>query len=234
MVLGNGLLANGCKALKDSTDVLVFASGVSNSKETNSVEFEKEFQLLKKNLNEYPDVKLIYFSTCSIFDASISGSPYINHKIAMEKYIAEHCKKFLIFRLPNVIGPTTNPNTFFNFFKKKITSGEAIYIQETATRYLIDVRDLTELFPLMIDEKSLENKMINVCFDNQMLVSTIIELYEEHLNVQANKVLVPGGASYKIENDEFIGFLGTKGIQQNNNYNHHILGYYLSLIEHKL
>ena len=68
MVLGNGLLANAFSAFKDDKDVFVFASGVSNSKENNPLEFEKEFQLLKDKIRENTGVKLIYFSTCSIFN----------------------------------------------------------------------------------------------------------------------------------------------------------------------
>jgi nucleoside-diphosphate-sugar epimerase len=229
MVLGNGLLANAFAAFKDDKDVFVFASGVSNSKENNPLEFDKEFNLLKDKIRENPDVKLIYFSTCSIFDNSISGSPYITHKIEMEKFIIQHSEKFLVFRLPNVVGQTSNPNTFFNFFKDKILSGDTLHIQEAATRYLIDVRDLSELLPLLIREQSFENKVINVCFNNRVLVSEIIRFYEDLLNVKANKVMIAGGSNYSIENDDFINFLNGKGIIEKANYNYLILQHYLSL-----
>lgn len=234
MVLGNGLLANAFSAFKDDKDVFVFASGVSNSKENNPLEFDKELQLLKDKIRDNIGVKLIYFSTCSIFDNSISGSPYITHKMEMEKFIIKHSERFLVFRLPNVVGQTSNPNTFFNFFKTKILSGDTIHIQENATRYLIDLRDLTELIPIMINEEAFENRVLNVCFDNQMLVSDIIGLYEQLLNVNANKIIVSGGATYQIENKEFIDFLTVKGIQPKINYNHQILKHYLSQLSSNL
>ena len=229
MVLGNGLLANAMKIFNEDRDVFVFASGVSNSKENHPLEFKKEFELLKEKIRENPGMKLIYFSTCSIYDNSISSSPYINHKIDMENYITNNSNKFLVFRLPNVVGPTLNPNTFFNFFKDKILAGETVQIQERASRYLIDVRDLAMLIPLMIKEELFKNKVVNVCFNNRMLVSEIIAIYEDLLNVKANKIVVPGGLTYSIENEEFINFLKLNNIKEKSNYNYQILQHYLFL-----
>ena len=50
----------------DNKDVLIFASGVSNSLETSPVEFGREQFLLEKILAEHSQKKIIYFSTCSM------------------------------------------------------------------------------------------------------------------------------------------------------------------------
>ena len=101
MIIGNGLIANGFDKYRYNDDVLIFASGVSNSMENNENEFNKEYELLKDSI-DIPS-KLIYFSTCSIVDDS-NKSPYILHKIKMEKLIRENSNNYLIFRLPIVVG----------------------------------------------------------------------------------------------------------------------------------
>ena len=87
MIIGNGILANAIR-FYDREDVIFFASGVSNSLEKNPAEFEREISLLKSVMNQHPDKKLIYFSTCSIYDASKTASPYVMHKLTIEKIIA--------------------------------------------------------------------------------------------------------------------------------------------------
>lgn len=227
MLIGNGMLAKGLKAFEGDQEILIFASGVSNSKETDRNEFQREFELLKENIEKYPQLKLIYFSTCSIFDKSLVGTGYIEHKMHMEKYIAEKSSNYVIFRLPNVIGSTTNPNTFFNFFKSKILSGTSIQIQEAATRYLIDMRDISKIIPLIIRDESIRNTEINVAFQNQMLIADIIDLYEDILNTKANKSMVSGGSAYVIDNEAFFNFLKKNQVPQPTNYNYQILHYYL-------
>ena len=117
MVIGNGLIANAFNQYKNNDDVIIFASGVSNSSNNKIEEFEREINLL----NEYliSDKKLIYFSTCSITDNS-KKSDYINHKIFMENFIKSNHNNYIIFRLPIVVGKCNNKNTFFNNIRDKI------------------------------------------------------------------------------------------------------------------
>jgi hypothetical protein len=60
MIIGNGLIAKSLKNI-DSKDHLYFASGVSNSLETRSSEFEREFSLLKNNIIQHKENKLFIF-----------------------------------------------------------------------------------------------------------------------------------------------------------------------------
>lgn len=60
MVIGNGLLATAFSNYKGDNSILIFASGVSNSGNTNLSEFEREKSLLKSALDL--KLRLIYFS----------------------------------------------------------------------------------------------------------------------------------------------------------------------------
>ena len=81
MIVGDGLIA---RAFKDSKlnydDYIIFASGVSNSNETNINEFIREKKLLINILNQYPEKKIIYFN--SVLSETKSNDYYI-HKCRM-------------------------------------------------------------------------------------------------------------------------------------------------------
>ncbi len=62
MIIGNGLIANLFKN-NDEEKVIFFASGVSNSLETDKSAFLREENLIRKTLEENPENAFIYFST---------------------------------------------------------------------------------------------------------------------------------------------------------------------------
>ena len=47
MIVGNGMIAKKFKKYKDKGNVLIFASGVSNSNETRCTNFSKELKMVK-------------------------------------------------------------------------------------------------------------------------------------------------------------------------------------------
>ena len=119
MIIGNGLIAKALIEI-DAPEMVFFASGVSNSLETNKTAFEREVNLLKKTIEENAGKKLIYFSTLSIEDQSKQDSAYVLHKIEIENYIKNHCQNYLVLRIGNIVGNGGNENTLFNFLKNKI------------------------------------------------------------------------------------------------------------------
>lgn len=233
MVIGNGLLANSLNKFESIDSVIVFASGVSNSKEHRKSEFDRELDLIKKYQFQYSDKRIIYFSTCSIFDNTLINSPYITHKLNIENFIKNNFKIYNILRLPNVIGDCKNKNTFFNFFKEKIVQNEEITIQKFATRYLIDIDDITFLLPLIINQKEFCNNSINIAFDNKMLVSKILNLFEIVLNRKIKNKIISDGSNYDIENKDFLFFLKKINFKTNENYNLDVLKKYKYIFDDK-
>ena len=226
MILGNGMIAKALKQYKKDDTVILFASGVSNSKENDDSEFEREFELLKslKGSNK----KLIYFSTCSIFDESLFDSKYIIFKLKIEKFIKNNFSKYIIFRLPNITGKTKNKNTSFNYFKNKILKKEIIRIQSDASRYIIDIDDLSKILPMFISSSLYEKDIINVCFDNKMKAIEIVHMIEEILGISTKKQFIEGGRDYNIDNKEFIKMLKSHRYELDRNYNFNILKKHLA------
>ena len=96
MVVGNGMIANRFMDYKDDDSIIIFASGVSNSKDTIEQNFLREFALLDKTIKSNADKVLVYFSTCSIEDEELQNAPYVIHKKNIEKFI--NCFRLLYFQ----------------------------------------------------------------------------------------------------------------------------------------
>ncbi len=114
MIIGNGMMANAFEKYSNDNDIVIFASGVSNSKAKDKDAFHREESLLSKTIKENPEKTIVYFSTCSIYDDSVNKTAYVLHKKNMENLIYKLCQHFYIFRLPQVIGKTKSP-TLVNF-----------------------------------------------------------------------------------------------------------------------
>jgi len=225
MIVGNGMLANAFNQYINDDKIIIFASGVSNSKEQNDKEFEREFELLKSFSVTHK--KLVYFSTCSIFDESLLASKYIKHKIKTETFIEKSFKNYLILRLPNVVGKTNNANTSFNYFKNKILKGERLELQENATRYFIDIDDLAAILPYIISDEKEFNKSINICFNNKINVINLVLLLESFLETRIDKSPIEGGKDYNVDNLYFMNIVGDKKIKINKEYNNNLIKKYL-------
>ena len=89
MVIGNGMIANRFASYKNTDDIIIFASGVSNSKETVEENFLREFTLLKKTIKEHPENILVYFSTCSVEDTDLALAPYVIHKKRLKHLLSK-------------------------------------------------------------------------------------------------------------------------------------------------
>ena len=126
MIIGSGDIAKTLKEESlDRDDVIFFASGVSNSKETGRGQFMREYDLLC----EYAKcgLHLVYFSSLSIY---YSDSDYAAHKRSMEYEIQKLFKNFSIFRIGNIAWGH-NPNTIINYFKAEFDSGRQPILQDT-------------------------------------------------------------------------------------------------------
>ncbi|MEY8758568.1 hypothetical protein [Chryseobacterium tongliaoense] len=208
MIIGSGLIANSLKNI-DSEQNLFFASGVSNSLETRSSEFEREFSLLKKNIEEHGDKKLIYFSTLSIHDQSKQDSHYVLHKKEIENYIKNNLSSYLILRIGNIVGKGGNPNTLFNFLKNQITNDLEFTVHNKARRLLIDIDDISKF--LSSDCMQMNNQTINFAYPYYYNLKEIITALQILINKEAIYNEINEGDFYRVDFNEKINdfFSGT-------------------------
>ena len=226
MIIGNGLIANLFKN-NDEEKVIFFASGVSNSLETDKSAFLREENLIRKTLEENPEKAFIYFSTCSIYDSSKNGSAYVNHKLRMEQIVEEFATKFLILRVSNGVGKGGNPNLLMNYLVNAVILEKEINIHTLATRNLIDADDVKNI-TLEFLRKNIFNKIINVAYLENFSTTEIIEIIETQLNKKAKTSLVKSGQSYLISIPEVEVYFQENNLTNKEDYLCRMLDRYYS------
>ena len=227
MIVGNGLIANLFKN-EDRENVVFFASGVSNSLETEKSAFLREENLLRKTLEENPEKIFIYFSTCSIYDSSKNGSFYVNHKLRMEQIVEELSRNFLILRVSNAVGKGGNPNLLMNYLVNAFHQEKEITVHTLATRNLIDADDIKNITLQFINENIL-NKIINIAYLENFSTSEILEILEKYFNKSAKKSFVKSGQSYLISIPEVESYFTENNLTNKEAYLCRILDRYYSL-----
>ena len=161
LILGSGDIGTAIKESGiDRNDVIFFCSGVSNSKETDKKQFQREYRLL---LEQDRGLHLVYFSTLSIY---YGDSDYVNHKKNMEMCIKKMFNKYTIIRIGNITWGN-NPNTIINHFRNKVKNGEYISIDDVNDyRFLVDKKEFIHWLKLIPvgskNEMNITGKMISV------------------------------------------------------------------------
>lgn len=198
MVVGNGLIASKFLSFETNSEVIIFASGVSNSNEINDQFFQKEKELIY-NFHS-TEKKFVYFSSLLIEYPCMKNKRYVKHKKEIEEIIGKNFKNYVIFRLPNVVGKSKNKHTFFNFFLEKILKGEELFIEKKSTRFFLDSDDLEKLISPIILDKSINRMTINVCLNNKISIIDFVELMCESLNKNIKIIELDSGCDTSFVN----------------------------------
>jgi nucleoside-diphosphate-sugar epimerase len=201
MVVGNGLIGQTFSDYKEDNSILIFASGVSNSSTIDHQEFEREKRLFLDSIRENDLKKTIYFSTCSIYDSSISSSAYVNHKLEMEDLVRKSCADYIIFRVSNVVGKIGNPNTLINYFANAVTNALPIKVWKQAQRNIIDIDDVKFIVESKIHLET-KNKTMNIAVRKSEFVVDILAQVEHYLGKISRKELVLKGCELEIDTSD--------------------------------
>ncbi len=189
MIIGNVMMAKAMQKI-DNDDLLIFASGVSNSLETDEKAYLREYHLLQKTIEKYPTKKLIYFSTCSIYDSSKKDTEYIKFKLKIEQFIKENSNNYIIFRVGNVVGKGGNPNTLINFLKNSMVNKVEFTLFANAKRLLIAIDDVVKFVGLY--QNTFQNEIVDLYYPYQYSVFDVFQVVE-------NEMITNGGGRYKLK-----------------------------------
>ncbi|MCO6481532.1 MAG: NAD-dependent epimerase/dehydratase family protein [Flavobacteriales bacterium] len=204
MVVGSGMVARAFAAFQVDPAILIFASGVSNSSTATEADHRREHDLLDSQ--PLLGRRLVYFSTCSIYDPSLTNSPYIRHKRAMEDHVKACTPDHTIFRLPNLVGHTPNPHTLCNFLRDRIQANEPVHLQTRACRYLMDIDAVALACGHMIRNGAFWGQTVNVCIDPSAPLPQLLQEMERILGRTAHRLEEERGACYEVENASFKQF----------------------------
>jgi nucleoside-diphosphate-sugar epimerase len=194
-VYGSGMIAKAFLDIRLPDDVVIIAAGVSNSQEVLASEFSREKEMLEAIILEHKYKKIVYFSSCSIYQSKLT--PYVKHKLAMEKLIVNNAENYYICRLPQVVGVTTN-NTIISYFVKCVINQDMINIYSKTKRYLIDVNDIVRVVLMLITNRSSRNSIIDICNGTKTPIQDLVETIGRILSIEPLVNVINSGETYDI------------------------------------
>jgi len=204
-IIGNGQLAHIFKNLVID-DVVIFASGVSNSNCTDIQEFNKEEKLLRDALHKYKEKKFVYFSSSALSAKKYFQNDYYKHKKRMEEIIKEESDNYYIFRIPQLFGELKRHNTLINFLYYAILEDREFNIYSEAYRYVIDIDDVRYLVEQFI-ENSPPCITINLANPYRYSILELVNVFESILNKKANYKLIDKYDGYFLDLNDLISFI---------------------------
>ena len=198
MVVGNGMIARRFSDFATGNDVVIFASGVSNSKETRPEPFARERRLVEETLQHTTGSLFVYFSTASVDDPTEQGSPYVTHKLELEQLIANQATNYLLVRASNVVGGPGNPHTILNFFVDRVRRNEPFTIWQHASRNLIDLDDVYRVVTHCIADSTAWNQTILVANPHSISPLALVQAIEAHTGRRAQYELADKGEPFAL------------------------------------
>jgi nucleoside-diphosphate-sugar epimerase len=229
MVIGNGMVAKRFAGYKEDEDFLIFASGVSNSKNKEEADYLREYNLLADCIAKNPDKTFVYLSTTSVNDPQEAAARYITFKLSIEQYIAAHAKKYVIFRVSNLVGISPNPHTVLNFFVHHIKEGIPFNLWENASRNIIDVDDFFLIADQILRTRLFLNSIVHVANTCSYTVKQIVNTIETFCHKKAAFVSLDKGADYTIDVSDILPVIKACNINFDDDYLLHLLNkYYLA------
>jgi len=218
MVIGNGLVARSFQHYKGSAHILIFASGVSNSKTSTAADFKREQDLLTDTLQAHPDKTIVYFSTTSIDDPDLQATSYVKHKLHMETIIAAKAISWHIFRVPNLAGASSNPNTVLNFFFYHIMRQQPFELWKNSERNIIDVEDVIKTVDFIAENKFFSNKVVNIANTGNYPVPFIVKCMETFCHRKGAYTEKEKGSSFTIDLADIKPVFNQLNIRFTNDY----------------
>lgn len=224
MIIGNGLIASAFNPyFGNDKDVIIFASGVSNSREIRREAFSRERQLLVDAMHH--QLPVVYFSTCSVSDSELADTPYVLHKKEMEALLRT-AGNHVIFRLPQIVGKTPNPNTLTNYLYKNIMLGVHFQVWRHATRNLIDVDDVASIAAHLIQGSFRNSIPTIIACPVSNSIPQLVAIFELVMRRKANFTIVEAGGSYSIDSSLATEVATKIGIDFDNTYVENVIRKY--------
>ncbi|MFM7726314.1 MAG: NAD-dependent epimerase/dehydratase family protein [Flavobacteriales bacterium] len=227
MIVGRGLIATAFENAHLPSDALIFASGVSNSKETDPNQFQRELDLLIKTILENTDKRFVYFSTASVLDAEMAGEPYVIHKLQCESIIQMECERHLILRVTNVVGNTGNPHTVFKFFVDHIRSETSFELWTRACRNLVDIDDVVRIV-LALLSGDVRAQTFLLANPTNHAVLELVQRLEHRMNKRAHYTEVNRGSCMHYDLTETRAFYEANHFSFPEDYLEKLIDRYLS------
>jgi NDP-hexose 4-ketoreductase len=208
-VIGGGLLARAFASIAEAgPDAIICASGVSDSQCSDAFAFQRERALLDDLTlrARARDAVLVYFSGAPVYGhatglrvesaVATPETPYGHHKLECEKLVADRGARFLVLRLPNVVGSGGNPHQLVPSLVAQVLDGSVV-TRTDATRDLLDVDDFVRIVGALL-RRGVCNRILNVASGVSTPVPRLVEVIAGVLRTSPSVVSVEGGDSQEF------------------------------------
>jgi glycosyltransferase involved in cell wall biosynthesis/dTDP-4-dehydrorhamnose reductase len=233
MIIGSGVIANRFIDYSLQSNFLIFAGSVNDSSITDVVTLQVEEAAILAALSEHTGTTFVYFSSCSIIDPDVSHTPYVQHKVRMEKLILDSAKKFLIFRLPQVLGLSDTNSSLVNYLVDAISNQKPYEVWQNAQKNLIDIDDVHEIVGEILRKEICLNKIINVASTHQTSVLQLVKNIENFSGLSSNYTLINKGANYELDISDIRPIISDLKIDFGNQYIGSSLNKYFGHLKHQ-
>jgi dolichol-phosphate mannosyltransferase len=218
MVIGRGVIANRFIDYTSQSNYLIFAGSVNDSAISSESIIQEEEAAVSTALLASAETIFVYFSSCSISDPDLGQTPYVQHKVRMEKLIQDSAKSFYIFRLPQLLGLSDAKSSVVNYFVDAIYNQKPFKLWQFAQKNLIDIDDVHEIVGEVLRRKIGLNKLTNIASAHQTSVLQLVNDIEGFFGCAANFELVEKGSSYALDVSEIQPILRDLNIDFNEGY----------------
>lgn len=219
IIVGNGLVGGACRRLgAERLKGVFFASGVSDSSCVDAKQFMRERSLLEHCLQRYQKLPFVYFSSASVYDESIKrNSAYVHHKLQMERLVSGR-PPFLICRVTQLIGKSSNRQTIFSHFHDSIVNRKHVRVQRSARRNFIDVDDMVRMMLEAFRAGEDRNQAVDIGSLRYDSPKRLLELLGARLGIEPIFDVVDGGGSFDINPSIATRFSEQLGISFDEQY----------------
>lgn len=203
-VIGSGMMAQAFDAIAtDKASAIICASGVADSQTADSSAFRREHELLTKLARKASTTHstLVFLSSAPVYgespgfraeaDPTSPTTPYGRHKLECERLVSNSGARYLILRLPNVVGSGGHPRQLIPALIAQSMSGSVV-VRTDATRDLLDVDDLVGITAGLLRSRA-QDLILNVASGVSTPVSMLVDYIGIALRVAPAITLVGGG-----------------------------------------
>ena len=181
-VYGKGFIAFNLKKIKLPKKIFIYAAGVSNSNSKNVKDYKREITQIKKVVKKKTNKIFVYISSLSVENKKLKNDKYIKNKLKIEKIVKKSCKKYLIVRLPQIVGNNNNnKHTLTNSLYNNILKNKKLSIWKGSVRNLIDIDDIKN-FKKYFNSKYKPCSTINIFNPYSVDVVYLVRIFEYLLN----------------------------------------------------
>ncbi len=214
MIVGEGMIAKAFDRIGYTpiSDVVIFASGVSNSGCTDTEEFIREESLLRSRIIAAKSRTIVYFSTSSVDDPGLVTRAYNRHKLGMENIIQQTAYNYTIFRLPIVVGTSKNPYTLINFLFNSIKKKKSFDLWLDATRNVIGVDEVACIVDYIVKKEFFNRQVISIGNPINYKMQFIVHCIEEFVSEKARFHAVYKGSDVRTNISQLMPIYRSLGI----------------------